>query len=173
MSLLVDETLIPRCVNLLTIFREPPFRVEISPSGLKHMYSILSTFIWKPMPLAAFSRLYCRDLAWVGVSARSVISSALSTFQIVSARYRLPLDFFLVQSYFLLFDLSTFEVHSLGRLWTDMRLMYPLAEHQQQCQKSLCSSSERTLTFVLLSNIIFIGKIKDSKYLLYIRRVCN
>ena len=31
-----------------------------------------------------------------------------------------------------------FEVHSLDRLWTDIGLIYPLAEHQQrQCQRSL------------------------------------
>ena len=37
-SLSVDETLLPRYMNLSTNFPELLFRVEISPSWLKHMY---------------------------------------------------------------------------------------------------------------------------------------
>ena len=35
--------------------------------------------------------------------------------------------------------------HSLGRLWTDMGLVYHLVEHQQQCQRSLCLPPESKL----------------------------
>ena len=64
-SLLVDETLLLSYVNLH--FRGLPFRVEIVPSQLKHMYSVLFAFTWRPMPPAAYSRLCSMDLAWVGV----------------------------------------------------------------------------------------------------------
>ena len=53
MSLLVDEMLLSRYVNLSTNFRELPIRVEMSP-WLKHMYSVLSAFTWRPMPPAAW-----------------------------------------------------------------------------------------------------------------------
>ena len=60
MSFSVEETLIQRYVNLSTSFREPPFSVEMSIFRLKHVYSDLSAFAWRPMPLAACSRLGCR-----------------------------------------------------------------------------------------------------------------
>ena len=43
-SLSVDETLLPRYVNLSTNFRKPPFEVEMSPSWLKHIQSVLFAF---------------------------------------------------------------------------------------------------------------------------------
>ena len=76
MSLSVDETLLPRNVNLSTNFREPPFSEEISPFPLKHMYPDLSSFTSRPMPPAACSRLYSGDSAGVGIFARSAMSSA-------------------------------------------------------------------------------------------------
>ena len=75
MSLSVDETLLLRYGNLSTNFRELPFRVEMSLSWLQHMYSVLSAFTWRPMPPAAYSRLCSRYSAWVGVFARSAMSS--------------------------------------------------------------------------------------------------
>ena len=69
-SLSVDEMLLPRYVNLTTDFREPPFREEMAPSGLKLMYSVWSTFTWRTMPTATCSRLCSRDSAWVGVFIR-------------------------------------------------------------------------------------------------------
>ena len=75
-SLSVDEILLLKYVNLSTNFRRPAFRVEIAPSHLKHMYSVLFTFTWRPMPLAACSRLCSKDSVWVGVFAISTISSA-------------------------------------------------------------------------------------------------
>ena len=72
-SLLVDEILLPMYVNLSTNFRGLPLCVEMDTSGLKHMYSILFVFMWKPMPSAAYSRLCNRDSAWTGVFARSSI----------------------------------------------------------------------------------------------------
>ena len=94
-SLSVDEMLLLRYINLSTNFREPPFRVEISP-WLKHMYSILSTFTLRLMPPAACSSLCSRDSAWVGVFARSALSSVESASVIVSVGYHLFLAFFLV-----------------------------------------------------------------------------
>ena len=73
MSLSVDKTLLPRWVNLSTNFRELPFRVEMSPSWLKHVYSLLSAFAWRPMPLATCSRLCRRDSAWVGVCKKCYV----------------------------------------------------------------------------------------------------
>ena len=55
----VDEALQPRYVNLPTNFREPPF--------ISLIYSVLSTFTWRPVPPVACSRLCGRDLAWVAM----------------------------------------------------------------------------------------------------------
>ena len=63
MTLSEDEMLLPRNVNLATNFREPQFKVEMSPFGLKHMYSVLSAFTCWPMPPAACSRLSRRNSA--------------------------------------------------------------------------------------------------------------
>ena len=70
MSLTVNETLLPRYVSFSINSREPLFRVEMSPSWLKHVCSVLSVFTWKPVPPAACSRLCSKYSAWVGVSAR-------------------------------------------------------------------------------------------------------
>ena len=53
----VDETLLPRYVNLSTSFREVPSSVEMSPAWLKHIYSVLCALTWRPMPAAARSNL--------------------------------------------------------------------------------------------------------------------
>ena len=53
MPVLVDETLLPRQVNLSTSFRELQFSVVMLPLWLKHAYPVLSTLIWRPMPAAA------------------------------------------------------------------------------------------------------------------------
>ena len=74
-SLSVDETLLLRYVKLSTNFRKPSFRLTMAPSLLKHMYSVLSAFMWRSIPPAACSRLYSRDSALVGVFARSALSS--------------------------------------------------------------------------------------------------
>ena len=68
-SFSVHMTLPPMYVNLSTSFRELSFSVPMSPLWAKHMYSILSTFTWRPMPPAACSRLCRRDSVWVGVFA--------------------------------------------------------------------------------------------------------
>ena len=72
----VDETLLLRYVNLSTNFRGPQFTVEMGPSHLKHIYSVLFAFMWRPIPPTTCSRLYNRDLAWVGVFLRSTRSCA-------------------------------------------------------------------------------------------------
>ena len=75
-SLSVDETLLPRYVKFSTNFRGPPFRVEMAPSRIKFMYSLLFEFTWRPMSPATYSRLCCWDSAWEGVFTRSAMSSA-------------------------------------------------------------------------------------------------
>ena len=76
MSLSVDETLLPRLVNLSTSFRELPFSVDMSPLGLKHLHSVLRALTWRPMPAVAGSRQRGRVTAWVSIFARSAMSSA-------------------------------------------------------------------------------------------------
>ena len=97
-SLSVDEILLLRYVNLFTNFRGLPFRVEMAPR-LKHMYSILLMFMWRPMPPAACSRLCSRDSAMEGVFARSTRSSASSAAVIVSTGYHLLLAFFRIKPF--------------------------------------------------------------------------
>ena len=72
-SLSVDETLLPRYVNLSTNFRCSQHRVEIAPTCLKHTHSILFVFTWRSVPSAVCSRLSSRDSAWAGVFPRSAI----------------------------------------------------------------------------------------------------
>ena len=86
-SLLVEEILLLRYVNLSTNFIDQPLRVEMAPSCLKHMYSVLFAFTWRPMPLAVCSRLCNRDLAWAGVLARSGISFTESVSEKVFGGY--------------------------------------------------------------------------------------
>ena len=76
MSLLLDQTLLPRKVNLSSSFRELPPNVEMSPVRLKLMNSVLCALTWRPMLVAARSRLCCRVSAWTGAFARIAISSA-------------------------------------------------------------------------------------------------
>ena len=49
LSLSIDETLLPRCVNLSINFSELQIRVVMSLSWLKQMYSALPAFTWRPM----------------------------------------------------------------------------------------------------------------------------
>ena len=66
MTFSVDETLLPRYVNLSTNFGEPPYWVEMSPFWLKQM-DFLSAFTWRPVPPAACSTLCSWDSALVGI----------------------------------------------------------------------------------------------------------
>ena len=75
---------------------------------------------------------------------RSTMLSSESTSVIVCVGFRLLLTFSRVKP-FLSLDLSMFEVRSLSRLWTGMRLMYPVAECQWQCQRRLCLHSVNEL----------------------------
>ena len=70
-SLSEDEIILLRYVNLFTNFRGPPFRVVMTPLRSKHKHSVL----WSMLPVVC-SRLCSRDSAWVGIFARSAISSA-------------------------------------------------------------------------------------------------
>ena len=60
----VDKILQPRYVNWCTNFRALSLKVEIAPSCLKHMNSALFAFTYRPMPSAAFSRLFSEDSIW-------------------------------------------------------------------------------------------------------------
>ena len=89
------------------------------------MFSVLSALTWRPMPPAAFSRLCSKDSAWV---ARSAMSLVLSMSVIICVGIVCFL-LFPVWSHFLSSNPSTFKVRSLGRLWTGMEWVYPLAEY--------------------------------------------
>ena len=75
MSFSVDETLLPRKVNLSTSFKEVPSSVEMSPFLLKHINSVLCALTWSLMPAAARSKLCSSVSAWLGVLASSAMSS--------------------------------------------------------------------------------------------------
>ena len=111
----VDEALLSRYMNLSTNFREPLLSAEMSLFWLKHFYSVLYAFTSRLMPPTAWSRLFSRDLAWVGVFARSAISSVYIVSVIVCGGYRLLLAFFSV------------------KLFSLIRSIDLLAKHQQQC----------------------------------------
>ena len=95
----VDETQLPNKSNLSASFREPPFSVEVSPFWLKHMYSVLSAFTYRPMPSASCYRRCRRNSAWIGVFIRSAMSSTYSASVIVFVGYCLPLAFFRVKQF--------------------------------------------------------------------------
>ena len=70
-----DETLLPRYMSLSTNFRGSPFRVEMTPSRLKHIYFVLFAVTLRLMLPANYSKLSSRDSAWAGVFERSARSS--------------------------------------------------------------------------------------------------
>ena len=109
MSLSIEQTLFRRCVNLSIILGEPTFSAEKSPLWLKHMYFILSTFIWKLMSPAAYSRWCSRDSAWASVFASSAMSSAKFVSVIVCAGYHLLLAFTSVKPFSLIKSIITSE----------------------------------------------------------------
>ena len=93
-SIEVDETLLPRYMNLFANFRELPFRVEMSLSWLKHMNSVFRHssgwqcfWLWMPISSVACSWLCSWYSACVGVFSRNAQSSPLSASVIVSASY--------------------------------------------------------------------------------------
>ena len=61
----VDEILLPRYVILSINFRGLPLQVEMAPSHLKYMNSVLFAFTWRPLPPAACSRLCNRLIDWL------------------------------------------------------------------------------------------------------------
>ena len=76
----------------LPLLSGPLFSVEMSPLWSKHMYSVLSALISRPMPPAARYKLCSSDSAWAGEFARSAIS-AYSASVIVCAWYHQILFF--------------------------------------------------------------------------------
>ena len=88
-SLSVDQILLPKYVNLPTNFRGWPLKVEMVPSHLRHLNSVLYSFMKRLIFPAACSRLYSRGSAYAGVFVRSAWSSASSTSDIVSSEYHL------------------------------------------------------------------------------------
>ena len=67
-SLSVDEILLLRDGNLSTTIKGLSFNIEMSPTCLKHMNSLL--FTERSISLAGWSRLYSRDSARMDVFAR-------------------------------------------------------------------------------------------------------
>ena len=90
----VDEILLPRYINWSTNCRSLTFNEDLESSWLKHMHSDFSEFVYRTIPLAAFSRLSSRDLAWAGVFAGSTRLSTSSVSIIISAGYHLLIAFF-------------------------------------------------------------------------------
>ena len=80
----------------------------MTPFWLKHMYSVLSAFTWRPMPLAACSRLCSRDSAWIGIFARNAMPSTYDVSAIVSTGYRLLVAFFIHIYWWLKFGVKNF-----------------------------------------------------------------
>ena len=76
-SLSVDEILLMRYVNWSTNFRGLPLKVEMAPSSIEHIISVLYSFSWRPMYSTACSRLCSWNSAWVGVFERRARSSVL------------------------------------------------------------------------------------------------
>ena len=67
----VDKTLLPRCVNLSSIFRGSSFKVEMAPSRLKHMYSFFFFFFfWRSR------RDQCLQLLAPGYAAEICVGQA-------------------------------------------------------------------------------------------------
>ena len=58
-----------------TSFSEVPSSVEMSPVWFSHIYSVLCTLTWRPMPVAARSKLCSSVSAWLGVFASIARSS--------------------------------------------------------------------------------------------------
>ena len=75
-SLSVNEILLPRCVKWSTDFRGLAFNVEMAPSFLNYMNSVLYEFTQRSMPLAVCSSLSSGDSARADVFARNARSYA-------------------------------------------------------------------------------------------------
>ena len=142
-SLSIVETLLLRYVNLFSNFREVPFRVEMSPSWLKYMYSILSAFMRRSMHSAACPELCSRDSALVGIFSRNTLSLCI-VYCFFSVK---PISF-----------IRSINAWRLGRLWTDMGLMIKHISCVLHCcrtptimsKKSVFPSGEWNLAFMLL-----------------------
>ena len=121
MSVAVDETLLPRQVNLSIDFRKPPFRVEII-----FDLTTCTSFVCFHMETNATCCLLLNMLQGFGLGRcicknRYIICVVCiwnSLCEVSPASCRFPS-----------LNLSTFKICSQGRLWTDMRLMWTLAEH--------------------------------------------
>ena len=116
---------------------------------IKNICIVLSVFPWRPMPPAAHSRLCSRDSAWVGVFARSGMSSVQPVSVIVRAGYRLLLAFSRVRpfSFNKSIDIRSTQSRQIINLYSaDGALL----QHMQ----SVSLSGERTFTFLFSQNII-------------------
>ena len=144
MSFSVDETLLPKWVNLFPSFRDPPFCVEMFPFWfwLKHMYSVLSALTWRPMLFAAF---LSRDSAWAGVFARSTISSVLSVSVFVCVGFRLLLAFVSVKPFSLIKSIDVRSAQSMQNLNRYGASVFPCRTPATMTKKSVSQSSEETL----------------------------
>ena len=152
MSFSVDETLLPRLVNLSISIRELPFSWDMSPLWfwLKPIYFDLSALIRRPLLCAAFSRLCRRDSAWAGAFVSSAMSSVQSASIIVRVGYCLLLEFSSVRPFS--FNKSTYAqstkswqiINKYGvnvSLWSTTATM---------SKKSISPFGERIFIFVFL-----------------------
>ena len=104
----VNKLFPPRYVNMSTNSRGLSLRVDMAPSRLKHMNSVIYAFTKRLIPPADCSTLCNYNSAW------NVRSSAWSV--TVRISYAFCLFFLFSCKAFFLLDLSTFEVLNLGRL---------------------------------------------------------
>ena len=146
----VNEILLPRYVNLSTNFRGLSLRVEIVCSHWKHMYSVWFAFMQKPILPVACTRLFSRDLGLGRCICKKCLIICIVCICYSFCRVLSASCLFLVWSHFLLLDQLTFKVYSLGKLLTNVLLMYLLAKLQQQCWKSQSWSGEQTIVFMFL-----------------------
>ena len=101
------------------------------------MYSVLSAFTRRLMPLAAHSRLSSRDSAWAGVFASNAMSSASSASIIVCAGYLLLLAFSVVKPFSVI---KSTDVRNLGRLLTGIGANVSPLQHTCYNVKAVCVS---------------------------------
>ena len=119
-SLSVDEMSLPRYGNWSTNFRGLALKVKMASSCLKHKQFYLCSCRGQCLLLIAPGYVIWIQFGLLYLQSFCGITSASSFF------------FFQCETHFLLFDLLMFKVHSLGRLLTNIVLMYLFARPRQQ-----------------------------------------
>ena len=106
-----DETLLPRYVNLSTNSRGPPFKLEMAPSRLKHLYFFVCSNV-EANASCYLSQAMQQRFGLVGVFARSAKSSVSSASVIGFVEYRSLNTFFTVKTYSLIISNHFWSAYS-------------------------------------------------------------